>query len=100
MEEGTARHHAQGKGLKGDLGRKLRQDEQDGQDAKMEDRELTKGTGLVHGFGIRGFDGGVKWVKIRIDRLTNAGWGHPARDCASMAIRLVGSFSGAFQYVY
>ncbi len=33
------------KGLHGDFGRKLRQDEQDGQDVRMEDQELTKGAG-------------------------------------------------------
>ena len=44
----------------------------------MEDQELTKDAGLVLGFGIGGCDVGVKWVKIRIDRLTNAAWGHPA----------------------
>ena len=38
-----ARNHAQGQGSHGEPGRKLRQDEQDGQDARMEDRELKKG---------------------------------------------------------
>ena len=44
----------------------------------MEDRGLTKGAGLVHGFGIGGCDVGVKWVKIITDRLTNAGCPDPA----------------------
>ena len=38
-----ARNHGQGQGSHGEPGRKLRQDEQDGQDAGMEDQELKNG---------------------------------------------------------